>query len=102
MAKAKWPISGTGPQNQRLMPADGLARLDLRQVQPPGFALVMAGELLKPAPGMLVLRGDRGGSALLGLHVEETHVVHAGQKAWIFPRFPPENGARSQPLEKPT
>ena len=41
----------------------------------------MAGELLKPASGMLVLRGDRGGTALLGLLVEETHVVHGGGKS---------------------
>jgi len=69
------------------MPAGRLARLDLRQVQPPRLALVMAGELLKPAPGVLILSGDRGGSALLGLLVEETNVVHGHNKAAKQARF---------------
>src|SRR5687768_10217088 len=60
----------------------------------------MAGELLEAAAGMLVLRGDRGGAALLGLLVEETHVVHAGPKARTRPRFPPDLAAPSQPIDK--
>lgn len=63
-------------------------RLDFLQVQPPGLALVMAGELLEPAAGMLILGGDRGGTAFLGLLVEETHVVHGGLKARACARFP--------------
>lgn len=64
-----------------------LASLDLRQVQPPGLALVMAGELLQPAAGVLVVDADRGGAALLGLLVEETHVVHGCEKARASSRF---------------
>ena len=41
----------------------------------------MAGELLKAATGMLVLRGERGRPALLGLLVKETHVVHDGPES---------------------
>lgn len=64
-----------------------LARLDLLQVQAPGLAFVMAGELLQPAAGMLILGGDRGGAALFGLLVEETYVVHAAHKAARRARF---------------
>jgi hypothetical protein len=83
----------------RLLPAD-LPPLDLREVQPPRFALVMAGELLEAATGMLVLRGDRGGAAFFGLLVEETHVVHAGPKARTRPRFPTDLAAPNQAVGK--
>lgn len=40
----------------------------------------MAGELLKPAAGMLILGDDRGGTALFGLLMKETYVVHGRPK----------------------
>ena len=63
-------------QTARLPGRWRLPRLDLRQVEPPRLALIMAGELLKPAAGMLILSGDRSGPAFLGLLVEESNVVH--------------------------
>ena len=41
----------------------------------------MACKLLEPAAGVLVLRGDRGGAALFGLLMKESHVVHVGWKS---------------------
>ena len=57
----------------------------------------MGGELLKPAPGVLVLRLDGGVSALFGLLVEETHFIHGGRKAQVPSRFRP--GAALPPLD---
>ena len=79
-----------------------LARLDLRQVQTPRLALIMAGQLLKPAAGMLVLRGDRGGSALLGLLVEESYVVHVAPESAASPKVPRKSRPESQAPDKAT
>jgi hypothetical protein len=52
----------------------------------------MGGELLESAAGVLVLGGDRGGPALLGLLVEESHVIHGGHKARTRRRFRLKSG----------
>jgi len=88
-------LNASGVRSRRT----SLPRLDLRQVQPPRLALVMGRELLEPAAGMLVLRRNRGGAAFLGLLVEESHVVHGGQKARVHPRFPLKWPAEAKRLE---
>ena len=52
----------------------------------------MAGELLKPAAGMLVFRCDRGGTALLGLLVKESYVVHVRRESADSPKVPRKFG----------
>jgi hypothetical protein len=54
----------------------------------------MGGELLQPAPGMLVLRLDGGRPALFGLLVEETHLVHGAAKPRIGQGSPFLSGHR--------
>src|SRR3954469_17356456 len=48
----------------------------------------MGGELLEAAAGMFVLRRDGGGTAFLGLLVEESHIVHGGRKSFTPRKVP--------------
>ena len=75
--------------------------LELREVQPPGFAFVVGGELLEAAAGVLALRLERGGAALFGLLVEETNLVHAPPKPEGRQGSPFGAGLRGKPAPPP-
>jgi hypothetical protein len=76
--KRAGPVAAGRPEfNLYVTAAAGwLSRLDLLEVQASSLALIMGRELLKPAPGMLVLRLDCGDSTLFRLLMKESHLVH--------------------------